>query len=203
MLGAAFGIGFIVGPTVGGLLAHPPARAVLGRCDPEPGQCGYGFFILPESLPERPDRRSDGGGQPVGSFLMLRARPLCLRCIGRVSVDADARFAPTTAVSTDTVTCGTNATLGSSSASSARGHDRARRVWSGGWLRRWANAGRWRSGFCLAREAWCLRSRRPASVPARHPAVGALRCVDPALQSLMSSRLVLPNRVSCRAPTAA
>src|SRR3546814_16990051 len=52
MLGAAFGIGFIFGPALGGVLGHNDPRlpfmiagalAVLNAL--------YGFFVLPESLP--------------------------------------------------------------------------------------------------------------------------------------------------------
>jgi MFS transporter, DHA1 family, tetracycline resistance protein len=56
-LGAMFGIGFILGPVIGGWLGHydvhwpffaAGSMAILNWC--------YGFFVLPESLP--PDRRS-------------------------------------------------------------------------------------------------------------------------------------------------
>jgi MFS transporter, DHA1 family, tetracycline resistance protein len=75
LLGAAFGIGFIVGPALGGLLGgfhvRAPfwAAAVLALTN----FC-YGFLILPESLP--PDRRSArfdwSHANPLGSLVLLR-----------------------------------------------------------------------------------------------------------------------------------
>ncbi|HKJ03857.1 MAG TPA: MFS transporter, partial [Longimicrobiales bacterium] len=59
MLGAAFGIGFVLGPAVGGLLGSVNLRlpfwvaggvSLVGFL--------YGAFVLPESLP--PERRSEG-----------------------------------------------------------------------------------------------------------------------------------------------
>lgn len=75
MLGAAFGIGFIIGPALGGLLGSIDVRApfwaaaVLALTN----FC-YGYFILPESLPpERRSKRFDWGhANPFGSLLMLR-----------------------------------------------------------------------------------------------------------------------------------
>jgi DHA1 family tetracycline resistance protein-like MFS transporter len=52
LVGAAFGLGFIIGPVVGGLFAHFGPRvpfivaAVLSLCN-----FLYGFFLVPESLP--------------------------------------------------------------------------------------------------------------------------------------------------------
>ena len=80
LLGAAFGLGFIVGPTVGGLLASYSLRApfwVAAALSLANG--AYGFFILPESLPE--NLRSPfhwRRATPIGSLRMLRARPLLL-----------------------------------------------------------------------------------------------------------------------------
>ncbi|MFI4970993.1 MAG: TCR/Tet family MFS transporter, partial [Lysobacterales bacterium] len=75
LLGAAFGIGFIIGPALGGLLGGISVRlpffaaaalALTNFC--------YGFFILPESLP--PERRSTrfdwNHANPLGSLLLLR-----------------------------------------------------------------------------------------------------------------------------------
>jgi DHA1 family tetracycline resistance protein-like MFS transporter len=56
MLGAMFGVGFILGPVMGGLLGsidlHYPFFAAGGLALLN---LGYGYFVLPESLP--PDRR--------------------------------------------------------------------------------------------------------------------------------------------------
>jgi DHA1 family tetracycline resistance protein-like MFS transporter len=80
MLGAAFGVGFIVGPTVGGLLATFSLRAPFWCAAAlSLANAAYGFFILPESLPE--SRRSPfrwRRANPIGSLQMLRSRPLLL-----------------------------------------------------------------------------------------------------------------------------
>ena len=66
LIGAAFGIGFIFGPVIGGLLGsvnlHLPFYAAAGL---SLINAAYGFFILPESLPS--DRRS--------RFSLARANP--------------------------------------------------------------------------------------------------------------------------------
>jgi MFS transporter, DHA1 family, tetracycline resistance protein len=53
MIGAAFGLGFIIGPTLGGLLGHwglrVPFYAAAGLCLLN---FLYGYFVLPESLPK-------------------------------------------------------------------------------------------------------------------------------------------------------
>ena len=80
LVGAAFGIGFIVGPALGGLLADFGARvpfmaaAGLSLCN-----FGYGYFVLPESLP--PDRRRPfewSRANPVASLLRLGRYPAIL-----------------------------------------------------------------------------------------------------------------------------
>lgn len=76
LLGAAFGVGFIVGPAIGGWLgAHNPrlpfwvaaAASLLNAC--------YGFFVLPESL--APDKRQPRfvwkNANPVGALRLLRS----------------------------------------------------------------------------------------------------------------------------------
>ncbi|HEV1999918.1 MAG TPA: TCR/Tet family MFS transporter [Xanthobacteraceae bacterium] len=75
VLGGAIGIGFVLGPALGGVLAtfdpHLPfwAAAVLSICNGL-----YGLLILPESLPA--DRRSPFSwrrANPVGSLHLLRS----------------------------------------------------------------------------------------------------------------------------------
>jgi len=77
MLGAAFGVGFIVGPSVGGVLGGISLRAPFwGAAALSLANAAYGFFILPESLP--PDRRTPfhwKRANVLGSFRMLRSRP--------------------------------------------------------------------------------------------------------------------------------
>jgi DHA1 family tetracycline resistance protein-like MFS transporter len=74
MLSAAFGLGFVVGPAVGGLLGSIEPRlpfwvaAALSLTN-----AAYGFFILPESLPaERRARFQWQRANPVGALTMLR-----------------------------------------------------------------------------------------------------------------------------------
>jgi DHA1 family tetracycline resistance protein-like MFS transporter len=77
-LGAAFGIGFIVGPALGGFLGHLHIRlpfwtaAVLSLVN-----FAYGFFVLPESLPkERRSARFDWRhANPFGAVVLLRRYP--------------------------------------------------------------------------------------------------------------------------------
>lgn len=84
LVGATFGVGFIVGPALGGLLAG------LGLRAPFYAAAGlalvnwlYGFFILPESL--KPELRRD--------FSWRRANPIgSLRSLGRYRLVRDLTF---------------------------------------------------------------------------------------------------------------
>ena len=80
MLGAAFGIGFIIGPAIGGLLGSIDLRApfwaaaVLSFAN-----FLYGALILPESLPK--DRRSPfriRAANPIGAVRFLGSRPVLM-----------------------------------------------------------------------------------------------------------------------------
>jgi len=74
LLGAAFGLGFIIGPAAGGMLGTYDPRlpfwvaavfSLLNGC--------YGLFVLPESLP--PERRAPflwRSANPLGSLALLR-----------------------------------------------------------------------------------------------------------------------------------
>lgn len=77
MLGAAFGLGFIIGPAIGGMLGKFGLRipfygaAIL---------CGlnwlYGYFVLPESLlPENRRPFDIKRSNPLGSFKQMRKYP--------------------------------------------------------------------------------------------------------------------------------
>ncbi|HEY7982448.1 MAG TPA: TCR/Tet family MFS transporter [Candidatus Eremiobacteraceae bacterium] len=78
MISAAFGVGFVLGPAVGGLLGgfnpHFPfwVAAAFSLAN-----ALYGTFVLPESLP--PEKRATtiqwGRANPLGSLRLLRSHP--------------------------------------------------------------------------------------------------------------------------------
>lgn len=80
LVGAAFGVGFIIGPAMGGLLAgfgsRVPFMAAAGL-----SLCNflYGFFVLPESLVPAQRRAFEWRrANPVASLLRLRNYPAVL-----------------------------------------------------------------------------------------------------------------------------
>ena len=77
LIGAAFGVGFIIGPVIGGLLGHYGSRvpfyaaAVLCLIN-----FLYGYFILPESLDQDHRRPFDWKrANPIGSLKFLGKHP--------------------------------------------------------------------------------------------------------------------------------
>ncbi|HCX57803.1 MULTISPECIES: TCR/Tet family MFS transporter [Sphingobacterium] len=77
LIGAAFGLGFIIGPVLGGLLGHYGARipfyvaSVLCLLN-----FIYGYFILPESLDETKRRPFEWRrANPIGSLKLLAKYP--------------------------------------------------------------------------------------------------------------------------------
>jgi DHA1 family tetracycline resistance protein-like MFS transporter len=83
-LGAAFGLGFVVGPAVGGLLGGISLRFPFwGAAALSLANAAYGFFILPESLPR--DRRAPftwARAHAVGSLRLLRSHPMLMGLAG-------------------------------------------------------------------------------------------------------------------------
>ena len=77
MIGAAFGIGFIIGPVMGGVLGQYGARipflvsaglALLNAL--------YGYFVLPESLTKEHRRKFEWKrANPIGSLRQLKKYP--------------------------------------------------------------------------------------------------------------------------------
>ncbi len=77
MIGAAFGIGFTLGPVVGGLVGNSDPRMVFWVASAfSLANWLYGFFFVPESLPH--DQRKEftwRRANPVGSLVLLRSHP--------------------------------------------------------------------------------------------------------------------------------
>ena len=80
LLGAAFGIGFIVGPAIGGLLGAIDLRAPFWAAAALSfANFIYGALILPESLPK--ERRSPfrlRAANPIGAMRFLGSRPVLM-----------------------------------------------------------------------------------------------------------------------------
>src|SRR6476661_1803411 len=77
MVGAAFGLGFIIGPVIGGFLGSfgPRVPFVVAACLSLLNAL-YGFFVLPESLPKEQRRKFEWRrANPLGSLLHLRKYP--------------------------------------------------------------------------------------------------------------------------------
>lgn len=81
LIGAAFGLGFILGPAVGGLLGEYSLRLpFLVSAGLTFANWLYGYFVLPESLaPENRRQFSWKRANPMGSLAALQRYPLVLR----------------------------------------------------------------------------------------------------------------------------
>ena len=77
MIGAAFGLGFIVGPALGGVLGGVDPRLPFWvAAGLSLANAMYGLFVLPESLPkEKRAAFSWRRANPVGSLKLLRRHP--------------------------------------------------------------------------------------------------------------------------------
>lgn len=75
MMGAAFGLGFVLGPAVGGILgAIDPRWPFWGAAATSLLNACYGFFVLPESLAlEKRASFTWRRANPVGSLVLLRS----------------------------------------------------------------------------------------------------------------------------------
>lgn len=78
MVGAAFGLGFIIGPVIGGLLGEYGSRIpFLAAAGLTFVNFLYGYFILPESLAKSDRRKFDiRRANPFGSLKLLRTYPI-------------------------------------------------------------------------------------------------------------------------------
>ena len=77
MIGAAFGVGFVLGPALGGLLGNiNPRLPFWGAACLALISAVYGLFVLPESLPrDKRDAFHWSKANPVGSLKLLRSHP--------------------------------------------------------------------------------------------------------------------------------
>jgi len=84
LLSAAFGVGFILGPALGGLLggfgSRTPFFVAAGL---SLTNFVYGLFVLPESLPQERRRPFDlKRANPLGTLLQMRRHPMLLSLLG-------------------------------------------------------------------------------------------------------------------------
>lgn len=86
MIGVAFGLGFMVGPAIGGILGKISPRlpfivaAIVSLLNTL-----YGFFILPESLPKENRRKFDWKrANPIGSLKQLGKYPVVLGMVASI-----------------------------------------------------------------------------------------------------------------------
>ena len=83
MIGAAFGLGFVIGPVIGGLLGQYGSRVPFVAAGV---LCLlnflYGFFVLPESLKPENRREFDWKrANPIGSFKSLQRYPEVIKLV--------------------------------------------------------------------------------------------------------------------------
>ncbi len=84
MIGAAFGVGFIIGPVIGGICSQWGVRVpfIISACVAFLNFL-YGYFILPESLKPENRRAFDWKrANPIGSLLNLKKYPVILGLVG-------------------------------------------------------------------------------------------------------------------------
>jgi len=84
LMGAAFGIGFIVGPAIGGLLGGLGPRAPFFAAGAIAlANTALGYFALPESLPQESRRPFHWSrANPLGTLLQIRRYPVVTWLLG-------------------------------------------------------------------------------------------------------------------------
>ncbi len=77
IMGAAWGLGFVLGPALGGILGQISPRLPFWAAGALTLlNVGYGLLVLPESLPRERRRPSSlRNASPIGSLALLRGRP--------------------------------------------------------------------------------------------------------------------------------
>jgi MFS transporter, DHA1 family, tetracycline resistance protein len=84
LMGAAFGVGFVVGPAIGGVMAYFGPRAPFFAAGALALANGtFGYFALPESLPRELRRPFHWArANPLGTLLQMRKYPVVLMMLG-------------------------------------------------------------------------------------------------------------------------
>ena len=84
LMGAAFGIGFIAGPAIGGLLGALGPRAPFFTAGAIAlANAAFGYFALPESLPHAKRRAFHWArANPLGTLAQMRRYPVVLLTLG-------------------------------------------------------------------------------------------------------------------------
>ncbi len=84
LIGAAFGLGFIVGPSIGGILGEFGTRVPFyGAAILTLVNWLYGYFVLPESLaPENRRKFSWKRANPVGTLVQIKKYPVIIGLVG-------------------------------------------------------------------------------------------------------------------------
>ncbi len=77
LIGAAFGVGFIIGPAIGGFLGEiGPRVPFMAAAVVALGNATLGYFILPETLPQSKRRAFDWTrANPLGALMSIRKIP--------------------------------------------------------------------------------------------------------------------------------
>jgi DHA1 family tetracycline resistance protein-like MFS transporter len=80
MVGAAFGLGFIIGPAIGGFLGELGHRVpFFAAAALSFANLIYGWFVLPETLPPQKRRRFEiARANPLGALVAFRHHPVLL-----------------------------------------------------------------------------------------------------------------------------
>ncbi len=80
LVGAAFGVGFVIGPAIGGLLADFGTRVpFFAAAALAFANAVFGYFVLPETLPKEKRRPFEmARANPMGAVLQMRRYPIIM-----------------------------------------------------------------------------------------------------------------------------